>query len=126
MRIKIAFIILFTYCVNVFSQDEGISFIAEISKKTLGINENLRVDFKMNQDGDNFIAPNFEGFRVVGGPNQSVSNMWVNGKRTFSKIYSYYLSPLKTGSLSIGQATIEIENKIYKTIPVKVKVSESV
>ena len=119
MRIKIAFIILFTYCVNVFSQDEGISFIAEISKKTLGINENLRVDFKMNQDGDNFIAPNFEGFRVVGGPNQSVSNMWVNGKRTFSKIYSYYLSPLKTGSLSIGQATIEIENKIYKTIPVK-------
>ncbi len=126
MRNKIAFIILFTYCVNVFSQDEGISFIAEISKKTLGINENLRVDFKMNQDGDNFIAPNFEGFRVVGGPNQSVSNMWVNGKRTFSKIYSYYLSPLKTGSLSIGQATIEIENKIYKTIPVKVKVSESV
>ena len=126
MRIKIAFILLLTYCVNVFSQDQGISFIAELSKKTLGINENLRVDFKMNQDGDNFIAPSFEGFRVVGGPNQSVSNMWVNGKRTFSKIYSYYLSPLKTGSLSIGQATIEIENKIYKTIPVKVKVSESV
>jgi len=126
MRIKIAFILLFAYCVNVFSQDQGISFIAELSKKTLGINENLRVDFKMNQDGDNFIAPSFEGFRVVGGPNQSVSNMWVNGKRTFSKIYSYYLSPLKTGSLSIGQATIEIENKIYKTIPVKVKVSESV
>ena len=56
MRIKIAFIILFTYCVNVFSQDEGISFIAEISKKTLGINENLRVDFKMNQD---FYVENF-------------------------------------------------------------------
>ena len=125
MRIKIAFILLFT-CVNVFAQDKEISFIAELSKKTLGINENLRVDFKMNQDGDNFIAPSFEGFRVVGGPNQSVSNMWVNGKRTFSKIYSYYLSPLKTGSLSIGQATIEIDNKIYKTIPVKVKVSESV
>ena len=126
MRIKIAVILLFTYCINVFSQDQSVSFIAEVSKKTLGINENLRVDFKMNQDGDNFISPSFEGFRVVGGPNQSVSNMWVNGKRTFSKIYSYYLSPLKTGSLSIGQATIEIDNQIYKTIPVKVKVSESV
>ena len=125
MRIKVVFILLFA-CVNIFSQDKEISFIAEVSKKTLGINENLRVDFKMNQDGDNFIAPSFEGFRVVGGPNQSVSNMWVNGKRTFSKIYSYYLSPLKTGSLSIGQATIEIDNDIYKTIPVKVKVSESV
>jgi len=126
MRINIAFILLFTYCINVFSQDQSVSFIAEVSKKTLGINENVRVDFKMNQDGDNFISPSFEGFRVVGGPNQSVSNMWVNGKRTFSKIYSYYLSPLKTGSLSIGQATIEIDNQIYKTIPVKVKVSESI
>jgi len=125
MRIKVVFILLFA-CVNIFAQDKEISFIAEVSKKTLGINENLRVDFKMNQDGDNFIAPIFEGFRVIGGPNQSVSNMWVNGKRTFSKIYSYYLSPLKTGSLSIGQATIEIDNDIYKTIPVKVKVSESV
>ncbi len=125
MRIKVVFILLFA-CVNIFAQDKEISFIAEVSKKTLGINENLRVDFKMNQDGDNFIAPSFEGFRVIGGPNQSVSNMWVNGKRTFSKIYSYYLSPLKTGSLSIGQATIEIDNDIYKTIPVKVKVSESV
>ena len=33
---------------------------------------------------------------------------------------------MKTGSLTIGQATIEIDNKIYKTIPVKVTVSESV
>jgi hypothetical protein len=62
----------------------------------------------------------------VGGPNQSVSNTWINGKRTFSKVYSYFVTPLKTGSLTIGQATIEIDNKIYKTIPVKVTVSESV
>ena len=26
---------------------------------------------------------------------------------------------MKTGSLTIGQATIDIDNKIYKTIPVK-------
>ena len=39
----------------------------------------------MNKDGDNFQSPNFEGFRVVGGPNQSVSNTWINGKRTFLK-----------------------------------------
>ncbi|MDB9995170.1 BatD family protein, partial [Flavobacteriaceae bacterium] len=77
-------------------------------------------------DGDNFTPPNFTGFKVVGGPNQSVSNMWVNGKRTFSKIYSYFLSPIKKGSVTIGQATIEIDNKIYKTLPVKISVSESV
>ena len=125
MRYKIFFIVLFSVLKQVLAQDNQISFVAEVSKNSLGINENLRVDFKMNQDGDNFNAPNFDGFRVVGGPNQSVSNMWVNGERTFSKVYSYYLTPIKKGKLSIGQATIEINNKIYKTIPVKVTVSGS-
>ena len=125
MRYKIFFIVLFSVLTQVLAQENQISFIAEVSKNSLGINENLRVDFKMNQDGDNFNAPNFDGFRVVGGPNQSVSNMWVNGERTFSKVYSYYLTPIKKGKLSIGQATIEINNKIYKTIPVKVTVSGS-
>ncbi len=126
MRNKIIFTLFLSFCVNSFSQDQSVSFLAEVSKNTLGVNENLRIDFKMNKDGDNFQAPSFEGFRVVGGPNQSVSNSWINGKRTFSKVYSYYITPLKTGSLTIGQAIIEIDNKIYKTVPVKVKVSDSV
>ena len=126
MRIKIFFILFFTCNANIYAQDQDVSFVAEVSKKTLGVNENLRIDFKMNKDGDNFEAPNFEGFRVVGGPNQSVSNSYINGKRTFLKIYSYYITPLRTGTLTIGQAMIEIDNKIYKTIPLKVKVSESV
>ena len=126
MKIKIFFILFFTCYANVYTQDQGVSFVAQVSKKTLGVNENLRVDFKMNKDGDNFEAPNFEGFRVVGGPNQSVSNSYINGKRTFLKIYSYYVTPLKTGTLTIGQSKIEIDNKIYKTSRIKVKVSESI
>ena len=111
---------------NLNAQGDSVSFEAVLSKKSLGINENLRVDFKMNKDGDNFTPPSFKGFTVVGGPNQSVSNMWVNGKRTFSKSYSYFLNPSKKGSLTIGQATIEIDDNIYKTLPVKISVSESV
>tara|TARA_B100000768_G_C11269903_1_gene372914 strand:- start:390 stop:2162 length:1773 start_codon:yes stop_codon:yes gene_type:complete len=126
MKIKIILLIFFAYCSSVYSQDQGVSFITEVSKKKLGLNENVRVDFKMNKDGDNFEAPSFDGFRVVGGPNQSVSNMWINGKRTFSKTYSYFITPTKKGSYSIGQAKIEIDSKIYKTIPVKITVSESV
>ena len=125
MKAKIFLISLFTVITQLTAQEGQISFTAEVSKKSLGINENLRVDFKMNQDGDNFNAPNFDGFRVVGGPNQSVSNTWVNGERTFSKVYSYYLTPIKKGNLSIGQATIEINNTIYKTMPVKIVVSGS-
>ena len=121
----------FICCVLIFglqlnAQDDSVNFEAVVSKKNLGLNENLRVDFKMNKDGDNFSPPNFEGFKVVGGPNQSVSNMWVNGKRTFSKSYSYFLSPLKKGQLTVGQATIEVDGKLFKTLPVNINVSESV
>ena len=126
MRFYIFLFFSITIISNLNAQDDSVSFEAVLSKKSLGINENLRVDFKMNKDGDNFTPPSFKGFTVVGGPNQSVSNMWVNGKRTFSKSYSYFLNPSKKGSLTIGQATIEIDDNIYKTLPVKISVSESV
>ena len=106
-----------------FSQ---IKFEAEVSKNNLGVNENLRVDFKMNKDGDNFNPPSFDGFRVVGGPNQSVSNSWINGVRSFTKTYTYFLTPIKKGKFTIGQASIEIDGDIYKTLPVQIQVSEAV
>ena len=116
--------ISFLFFLNIsFSQ---VKFEAEVSKTKLGVNENLRVDFKMNKDGDNFSPPTFNGFRVVGGPNQSVSNSWINGVRTFSKTYSYFLTPEQKGNYTIGQASIEIDGDIYKTLPVKVQVTEAV
>ena len=44
---------------NVFSQ---INFEAKLSKTTLGVNERLRVEFSVNEDGDNFSPPNFTNF----------------------------------------------------------------
>lgn len=103
-----------------------VKFEAKVSKKKLGINERLRIDFEMNKDGDNFVPPNFKDFTVVGGPNTSVSNSWVNGKRTYSKTYSYFLAPKKRGTFTIKQATIEIEGEIYKTFPVTINVTAAV
>lgn len=103
-----------------------VQFDAKVSKNRLGINERLRVDFEMNQDGDNFRPPSFEDFRVVGGPNQSISNSWINGKRSFSKTYSYFLAPQKTGKIVIGQATIDVKGEVYKTSPVEVVVTAAV
>lgn len=108
------------------SASAQVQFDAKVSKSRLGINERLRVDFEMNQDGDNFRPPSFEDFRVVGGPNQSISNSWINGKRSFSKTYSYFLSPQKRGKITIGQASIEVDGQIYKTSPVEVEVTAAV
>jgi len=99
-----------------------VEFTTKVSKKKLGINERLRVDFVMNSEGDNFSPPAFTGFTVVGGPSQSVSHSWINGKRSFSKTYTYILSPTKRGKFTIKQAKIVIEDETYKTIPVAVEV----
>lgn len=118
------FILLTTFC---FSQnDEAVTFQAKVSKDKLALNERLRIDFTMNKDGDNFTPPNFEGFRVLMGPNQSISNSWINGKRSFSKTYSYVLSPTARGKFSIKQATVQIDNETYKTLPVTVEVGAAV
>lgn len=118
------FVFLILLCFQgLFAQ---VQFEAVVSKNSLGINERLRIDFTMNEDGDNFSPPAFEGFRVVGGPNQAVSYSWINGKKSFNKSYSYFLMPLKKGAVVIKPASIEIEGKIYKTNPVKVTVTNAV
>lgn len=119
-------ILLLTFFISGLLSAQEVSFDAKVSKKQLGINERLRVDFTMNTDGDNFEPPSFENFTVVGGPSQSINNSWINGVRSFSKSYSYFLAPKKRGEFTIGQATIEIDGKTYKTLPVKITVTAAI
>lgn len=120
-HISLVFIVLSTTLASA-----QITFEAKVSKKKLGINERLRIDFEMNKDGDNFNPPDFNGFTVVGGPNTSVSQSWLNGKRSYKKTYSYFLAPKKRGQVNINQATIEIDGEVYKTQVVTVDVTAAV
>ncbi|MDT0606466.1 BatD family protein [Croceitalea rosinachiae] len=111
----------------VFGQEQSdVTFELKLSKEKLGINERLRVEFTMNKDGDNFNPPSFEGFKVVMGPSQSISSSWINGKRSFSKSYTYVLKPNRQGSFALGQATIEIEGNTYKTLSKNIVVTAAV
>lgn len=103
-----------------------VQFEAKVSKTKLGLNERLRVDFTMNADGDNFSPPTFDGFRVVGGPFQQMSQQWINGRGSFSKAYSYILLPSQKGILTIKQASVEINGQVYKTVPVKINVTNAI
>ena len=103
-----------------------VQFEAKVSKNSLGLNERLRIDFEMNADGDNFSPPSFDGFRIVGGPSQQVSQSWINGRSSFNKSYSYFLLPTQKGTLVIKQAAVEINGQIYKTNPIKINVSAAV
>ncbi|PWB25369.1 BatD family protein [Flavobacterium sp. HTF] len=103
-----------------------VQFEAKVSKNTLGLNERLRIDFIMNVDGDNFDQPSFDGFRVVAGPSQQVSQSWINGRSSFQKIYSYILQPAQKGTVIIKQASIEFNGQVYKTSPIKIVVTNAV
>ena len=103
-----------------------VNFEATVSKPKLALNERLRIDFVMNQNGDNFSPPEFENFQIIGGPNQSIKTSYVNGERKFSKTYSYFLKPLKKGKLKINQASIEIDGEIYKSLQIEVLITDSV
>ena len=103
-----------------------VNFEAKVSKNKLGLNERLRIDFVMNENGDNFTPPNFENFQIIGGPNQSIKTSYVNGEQSFSKTYSYFLKPLKKGRIVIYQASVTIDEEEYKSLPVEVNVTDSV
>jgi len=108
------------------AQSSDIKFDAVLSKAKLGQNERLRVSFEMNKDGDFFEAPSFENFEVLMGPSQSISSSFINGKRSFSKSYTYVLRPKKQGQIIIGSASITIDNNIYSTDPKTVLVTEPI
>ncbi len=120
---KKSILILLLFLQHGFAQ---VQFEAKVSKNKLGLNERLQVDFTMNVDGDNFVTPNFDGFKIIGGPFQQISQQWINGRGTFNKSYSYVLLPTQKGILTLKSASIEYNNQIYKTAPVRITVTSAV
>ena len=121
---NILLVILFGFFSCIISAQ--VNFRANLSKNSLGINERVRVDFIIDKDGDNFTPPEFENFRIVAGPSQSIKNSWINGKRSYSKTYTYFLSPVKKGNFKIGQASIQVGDEIYKTMALNLVVTSAV
>ena len=110
---------------HVFAQEAELS--ATVSKNKLGVNQRLRIQFSINkQGGDNFRPPNFQNFKVVGGPSQSVSQSWINGKVSFNQSYSYVIEPKRKGEFTIPSASIEIDGKTLQSKPIKVIVTAKV
>jgi hypothetical protein len=98
-----------------------------VSKNELGVNQRLRIEFTVNKQGaDNFKAPPFTNFKVVGGPSSSINQSWINGKASYAQSYIYILEPKKIGEFLIAPASIEYKDQIVKSNAVKIKVVDAV
>ncbi|MFT7901329.1 BatD family protein [Tenacibaculum ascidiaceicola] len=124
LKVYISLLVSFiTFTIN--AQDAALT--ATVSKNKLGVNQRLRIEFSINKQGaDNFKAPNFTNFKVVGGPSQSVSQSWINGKVSFNQSYTYILQPKRKGEFNIPSASIEIDGETIKSNPIKVIVLDAV
>ena len=126
MKLKF-YITLFLSVLTLTIVAQDATLKAKVSKNKLGVNQRLRIEFSINkQGGDDFSPPKFTNFKVVGGPSQSVSQSWVNGKVSFTQSYTYIIQPKKKGELTIGSASIKINDKIVKSKPVKIIVLDAV
>ena len=126
MKLKI-YISIFISLLSIPLGAQEVKLTTTVSKNKLGLNQRLRVEFSVNkQGGDNFTPPRFKNFRVVGGPSQSISQSYFNGKSSYKQSYSYVIQPTKKGILVIPAASIEIDGGKIKSAPVKVRVLDPV
>ncbi|AZQ43069.1 BatD family protein [Nonlabens ponticola] len=102
------------------------TFTATATRDNIALNERLRVEFKMNADGDNFTPPDFRGFKVATGPVTGVSQRYINGVGSFAKTYTYILAPESTGTKTIGSATMDYQGTTYTSDPFNIQVTKAI
>lgn len=102
------------------------SFEASVSSNKVGLNNRFEISFTFSGDDinsiKNFNAPDFSGFLVLSGPNQSTSMQIINGAVSASKTLSYILQPKNLGTYNISSASIEYKGTTLKTVPIKIEV----
>ncbi len=104
------------------------SFSASVDNTTVGLNDRFQVTFTFEGTDVNslsgFNAPDFAGFMVLSGPNQSTSMQIINGAVSASLSYSFYLQPKNLGKYTIGSAAIRYKGTPYKTDPITIQVEK--
>lgn len=122
--LSIIFLLLIVIVGKTFAQE----FIASVDRTTVGQYDRFQVYFTFNGSDINsvrdFRPPNFSGFKVLSGPNQSTSMQIINGKVSASLSFVYILQPTGIGDFTIGSATVEFSGKTYKTNPINIKVEK--
>jgi hypothetical protein len=86
-------------------------------------NSYFEVTFTLsNAQGGQFSPPSFEDFLVVSGPSQAVSTSMINGQVSRTQAYSYTLKPRRTGTFTIGSASIKVSRTTLRTKPLTIEV----
>lgn len=104
---------------------DGIGISARVDKNDVSLEDSIQlsltVDGVMNAPEPQL--PPLPEFRIRSSATSS-STQIINGLRKVSVTYNYQLIPLKTGSLIIKPATLELAGVIYRSEPITISVSK--
>ena len=116
-------LILFVF-ISTLSFAQKLSVSADKNPAIVG--EQILIEYSIDTKGSNFKSPNFNGLRVLSGPNPSTSSSYtfINGKseNKISTTYSFYIKAVKEGTFNITHASIKVDGKTIKSKPYQIKV----
>lgn len=105
---------------NLSAQSE-VTFSVAVSTDSVLMDNYFEITFTLqNAIAEEFTPPDFEHFKVLSGPNVSSRTSIINGKKTQSASYSYYLKPLDVGSYFIEPAYAQIGDTAIASSPIEV------
>ncbi len=115
-------IAILLFASSAFAQE----YSASVDKSTVRQGERFQAYFTFT-GGDinsvkNFRAPDFKGFTVLSGPNQSSSMQIINGAVSATVTYSYILVAPTPGRYTIGSSSLFYKGKRYVTKPISINV----
>jgi len=100
----------------------GQSVELKVSADSILVGNYIKVEFVIeNLDGD-FEAPEFPNCSILSGPNMSSSIQIINGDKSSSLTYSYYIKPNQLGTTMIPPAFIVDGENTYETLPLELNV----
>lgn len=112
-------------CLLSLNQVLAQNFIAQVSANKVAKGQPFMVQFTLENAQGEFKPPKFDGFQVVGGPNQSTQMSFVNGDFSRQVSISYYIVATRTGKLTIDEAFITLKNgNAISTRPITIEVVE--
>lgn len=126
LKILIMLAVLVAISPDLSAQD--VEFTAA-TKNNVQAGEQFRAVYTINKQVDRFEGPDFEGFNVLSGPNQSTnqSYQFINGKvsQSYQITYTYYLQAVKEGSFTIKPAKVTSEGKLHISNSLTINVSQT-
>ncbi|HOY05779.1 MAG TPA: BatD family protein [Saprospiraceae bacterium] len=104
----------------------AVSFEATAETREIVEGGTFEVSFSLkNAQGSRFVMPDLKGFKIVGGPSEMRGMSIVNGQSMSHQTWTFDLEAPRTGTFTIGAASVTANGKTLTTKPLTIQVVPS-